>query len=211
MSGIAFLRNLLKKEAMKKSKDASGIMSLNKGLMDDVDIIVKKWVESAKKQGQDIDKMGGEEIKYIVEMNKPKGPTLFGHRVIDATSAEGKGITDQLTKQLERLKPKESADVLDLSGKKIDTSKPILGGKNVPEGEGFSMTIAEGPQTGKKITMDEFFEMTGATNKSKIDVVADTVTRIISMEPVAALKEANLVIGRKGKYKNLTKKQSQKI
>ena len=31
------------------------------------------------------------------------------------------------------LKPKKSADVLDLTGKKIDTSKPILGGKNVTE------------------------------------------------------------------------------
>jgi hypothetical protein len=32
-------------------------------------------------------------------------------------------------------KSKPPADVLDLSGKKIDTSKPILGGKNVPETE----------------------------------------------------------------------------
>ena len=46
------------KEAMKKSKDASGIMSLNKNLVKDVDDTVKKWIDSAKKQGQDIDKMG---------------------------------------------------------------------------------------------------------------------------------------------------------
>ena len=58
------------KQAMKKSVDSSGIMSLNKGLVDDVDITVKKWIESAKKQGQDIDKMGEQEIKYIVELNK---------------------------------------------------------------------------------------------------------------------------------------------
>ena len=44
-------------------------------------------------------------------------------------------LARNLKNQLERLKPKESADVLDLTGKKIDTSKPILGGKNVPESE----------------------------------------------------------------------------
>ena len=40
----------------------------------------------------------------------------------------------QIIKKFEgMMKPKESADVFDLTGKKIDTSKPILGGKNVPE------------------------------------------------------------------------------
>mgnify|MGYP003653725696 CR=1 FL=1 len=76
----------------------------------------------------------------------------------------------------ERIFGKKTGDVVDLTGKKIDTSKPILGGKNVPE-----------------------------------DIVTDTVTRMVSMEPVAAMKEANLVIGRKGKYKNLTVEESQKI
>jgi len=53
-------------------------------------------------------------------------------------------LTRNLKKQLERLKPKESADVLDLTGKKIDTSKPILGGKNVPETEAQIKTKLEG-------------------------------------------------------------------
>jgi hypothetical protein len=45
---------------------------------------------------------------------------------------------DSLAKYLEKrdtLFGPEKADVLDLTGKKIDTSKPILGGKNVPETE----------------------------------------------------------------------------
>ena len=86
---------------------------------------------------------------------------------------EGQTISRNLR---EALTPKKSADVLDLTGKKIDTSKPILGGKNV-----------------------------------EVDMVTDTVTKLRTMEPVAAMKEANLVIGRKGRYKNLTKEQSQKI
>ena len=62
MSGIAILRRLLMKEAMKKSKDASGIMTLNKQLADDVERQVSKWVESAKKQGADLDKMSEQEL-----------------------------------------------------------------------------------------------------------------------------------------------------
>ena len=125
--GIAFLRNLLKKEAMKKSKDASGILSLNKNLVKDVDDTVKKWIDSAKKQGQDIDKMGEQELKYLIELNQPK--------VHQGTTNER---FDALAKHLEKrdtLFGPEKADVFDLTGKKIDTSKPILGGKNVPETE----------------------------------------------------------------------------
>jgi hypothetical protein len=43
------------------------------------------------------------------------------------------------------------------------------------------------------------------------DVVSDTVTNMKAMTPLDAMKEANLVIGRKGKYKNLTIEQSQDI
>ena len=44
------------------------------------------------------------------------------------------GMENQtFTKNLKTaLTPKKSGEVVDLSGKKIDTSKPILGGKNVP-------------------------------------------------------------------------------
>ena len=160
----------------------------------------------------------------------------------------------------ETLTPKKSADVFELTGKKIDTSKPILGGKNVelthnekidwlvknvdPNAE---QTIPPRPaleamlKDGREDLIDHFFEMhTKNLGKPKIDIdtsglkhpglvkkmmtdeklkptlvqgdlVTETITKITTMEPVAAMKEANLVIGRKGIYKNLTKEQSQKI
>jgi len=43
------------------------------------------------------------------------------------------------------------------------------------------------------------------------DIVTETITLIKSKKPIEGMKEANSVIGRKGKYKNLTKEQSQKI
>ena len=126
MSGLTLLYKLLLKDAAKGSGKASGILSIGSDIRKIAMNKHAKYVESAKKQGVDLDKLSEQEIKYMLEMNKPKGPTLFGHRVIDATSAEGKGITEALL-------GKKPADVLDLTGKKIDTSKPILGGKNVPE------------------------------------------------------------------------------
>ena len=126
MSGLKLLYNLILKETVKGSGKASGILSIGSDIRKIAMNKHAKYVESAKRQGVDLDKLSAQEIKYMLEMNKPKGPTLFGHRVIDATSAEGKGITEALL-------GKKPADVLDLAGKKIDTSKPILGGKNVPE------------------------------------------------------------------------------
>ena len=57
-----------------------------------------------------------------------------------------KNIEEQtLARNLKKeLTPKKSAAVLDLTGKKIDTSKPILGGKNVPESEAQIKTKLEG-------------------------------------------------------------------
>jgi len=43
---------------------------------------------------------------------------------------------------------KKTADVLDLTGKKIDTSKPISGGKNVPESIDLSLVKQRGPHRG---------------------------------------------------------------
>ena len=107
-------------------------------------------------------------LNIIESMNKPKGPTILGHRVIDATSSEGKGITEALFGK--------KGEVVDMTGKKIPPGARIMGGKEV-----------------------------------KGNIVADTIATIKSKPPIDAMKEANSVIGRKGKYKNLTPEESQKI
>ena len=154
------------KEAMKKSAGSSGIMSLNKNLVKDVDDTVKQWIDSAKKQGQDIDKMGEQEIKYIDELNKPKEPRTL-QELMDKV-----GLNDpKKNKFLQK-----EGEVVDMTGKTIKNTENIMGGEEV-------------------IT----------------DIVTDTVTTMKTMTPIDAMKEANSVIGRKGKYKNLTPKQSKKI
>jgi hypothetical protein len=128
--------------------------------------------------------------------------------------------------------------VFDLEGKKLDPGKPIIGGTQQDDTVTGIMTQIDDRMTGINKANEKLGELlkereiiygkAPKTEKNpkikerkmfkeanerfnKTDMVADTVTKIISMEPVAALKEANKIIGRKGIYKNLTEEQSQKI
>ena len=49
MSGINFLRRLLMKEAVKKSASSSGIMSINKNIIKEVERDIVKYIKSAEK------------------------------------------------------------------------------------------------------------------------------------------------------------------
>jgi hypothetical protein len=62
----------------------------------------------------------------------------------------------------------------------------------------------------EKITDREMFK-DASKRFNKTDIVADSIAKITSMEPVAAMKEANKIIKREGIYKNLNKDQSQAI
>ena len=81
MAGISILRRLLMKKAMKENApfQHEGIMSISRSLSGNVDAQVKKWVKSAKIQGQDIDKMSEQELKYLIELNKPKPPKVYSN------------------------------------------------------------------------------------------------------------------------------------
>ena len=94
MAGISILRRLLMKEAMKKNApfQNEGIMSISKALATNVDSKVNRIVEGAKKQGIDFDQYNEEQVKYILELNRPK----LQPRAIPADSPEGRGITEAL-------------------------------------------------------------------------------------------------------------------
>ena len=54
-------------------------------------------------------------------------------------------------------------------------------------------------------------ELFNNSSLNKTDTVTDTITYIKTLEPVKAMKEANSIIARKGKYKDLTPEQSKRI
>jgi len=172
-------------------------------------------------------------------------------RVIPADSSEGRGITKALGIG-------KKADVMDMKGNKINTSKGIMGGEEVPtsiDQESFLQRVKRAVDENKdyqdkKKAIDELENYTkskedivqdlvdrkfgkgyfdtvdesdaaikarlDADNKKgiesiKINLVDDSIAKIKSMEPMDAMKEANLVAGKKGKYANLDDNQVKKI
>ena len=122
-------------------------------------------------------------------------------RVIPADSPEGRQITEQLFGK--------RGEVVDMTGKKIDTRKGIMGGKSVEDlMESGQVTKGTVTKKSKKVTDREMFKAANERLTSDVDSI---IKNIKSMEPITAMKEANSVIARKGKYKNLTPEQSKKI
>ena len=154
MSGISILRRLLLKEAVKGSGQASGIMSIGDNVRKLAEKRLQSYLLSAQKQGVDIDGMNEQQIKYMLEMNKPKAP-----RVISQGDPEFKGITEAL----------------------LGKRSQVIEGKF------------------------------GKPFKEEIGSVDNVINNITRMEPVAAMKEVNKVLRREGKYKNLSKQDSEKI
>jgi hypothetical protein len=194
---ISLLRRLLMKEAVKDTAGSSGIMSINKNIAAKVEKQLQKYVNDAMQQGVDLDTLSPEQLKMIVQINKPKPP-----RVIAADSPEGREITEKLFGK--------RGEVVDMTGKKLDTSQGIMGGKSVKElmDSGQVTKGARGMKKSKKVQDREMFK---AANKRLTSDVDSIIKDIKSMEPITAMKEASSVIGRKGKYKNLTEEQSKKI
>jgi len=124
-------------------------------------------------------------------------------RAIPANSAEGREIT-------EKLFGKQKAPVFDLEGNRIPEGSGIMGGKAIKDlmDSGQVSKGARGMKKSKKVQDREMFQ---AANERLTSDVNSIIKNIKRLSPMDAMKEANLVIGRKGYYKNLTPEQSKKI
>ena len=234
---ISLLRQILMKEAVKKSAGSSGIMSINKNMAADVDKLLQKYVNDALAQGVDIETLSPDQLKMIVAINQPKTP-----RVISGTSDEGKAITEKLFGKRGEVvdfpQPrtfKQEIDAMKKSGDIVDPNN-LKKNDNVLTREMFQdsnlnkvardrdraiKAKARIEEKNEETIMDrinnannritEIKKEQEAMYKPKVDTIEETVTYIKTLEPMTALKEANLVIGRKGKYKDLTPDQSKKI
>ena len=154
MSGLKTLYNLLLKDTVKGSGQASGIMSIGDSVRKLAKRKFEAYVATAQRQGVDLDKLSEEQIKYMLELNKPKAPKVYSNE--------------------------EAYEILS--------------------------RFANQNKTGKVIKADF-----GKPFKEEIGSVDNIINDITRMEPIAAMKEVNKVLGKKGKYKNLSKQDSEKI
>ena len=112
--------------------------------------------------------------------------------IIEAASKpkvySGQAAVDQLNK----IFPKKG-EVVDMTGKKIDTSQGIMGGKSVKElmESGQVQKGTDDIKISEKITDREMFKNSSLNKK---DSVTETISYIKSLKPMDAMKEANSVI-----------------
>jgi hypothetical protein len=117
---------------------------------------------------------------------------------IPADSPRGKEITEALFGK--------RGEVVDMKGNVIPEGSGIMGGESI-ESLMKSGDVTKGTVTkkSKKVTDRDMFR---AANENYI---TDTISKIKSMDPIEAMKEANKVIKREGPYKNLNQQQAKKI
>ena len=202
VKGLQALYNLILKDVVKGSGQASGIMSIGKDVRKLADKKLQTYITAAQKQGVDLDNMSEQEIRYILELNKPKAPKVYSNQ--------------EAAKYLEMfLNQNKKGDVVDLTGKKLDTSQGIMGGKSVKElmESGQVQKGTQGLKKSDKVVKREMFEEANKKfNKTDEVVTVDSViTGIKKLKPIEAMKEANKVLKGEGQYKNLSKADREKI
>jgi hypothetical protein len=112
---------------------------------------------------------------------------------IPADSPRGREITEALFGK--------RGTVVDMKGKVIPKGSGIMGGESIES----LMKSGDVTKKSKKVTDRDMFK---AANENYI---TDTISKIKSMDPIEAMKEANKVIKREGPYKNLNQQQAKKI
>jgi hypothetical protein len=112
---------------------------------------------------------------------------------IPADSPRGREITEALFGK--------RGTVVDMKGNVIPKGSGIMGGESIES----LMKSGDVTKKSKKVTDRDMFR---AANENYI---TDTISKIKSMDPIEAMKEANKVIKREGPYKNLNQQQAKKI
>jgi len=203
MSALKFIQTMGRRIAAKKAKTPQGITQIQPSIYAEAEAsgIVQKLVDSGLpiERFDEFIKSEKDVIKYLnlIDNSDPL------RKVISADSPEGRAIT-------EKLFGKRGA-VVDMAGKKIDTSQGIMGGKSVKElmESGQVKKGTKGLKVSGKVKDREMFENANKRlNKTDVEGI---IKNIKKLSPMDAMKEANLVIGRKNYYKNLTPEESKKI
>ena len=186
MSGINILRRLLLTDAVKKSGQASGIMSIGDSVRKLADKRLQSYLLSAQKQGVDLDKLSEQEIKYMLELNKPKAPRVFSneeaYKFLKQFLSQGKGKSEVVKFPKDKIKDVTKAK-----------SRP-------PETE-----IIKGIETTKGL--GDLFPK----QLEKTVTVRTVIEDIKKLKPIESMKETNRVLKGEGKYKNLSKADREKI
>ena len=189
MAGLSILRRLLMKQAMKENApfQNKGIMSISKSLSGNVDTKLRGMIRVAEKQGVDLNKLSEQEIKYMLELNKPRAPVVLSneeaYEFLNKFLKQGKGKKGEVIKF-----PKDKIKDIDKAKSRLPETE-IIGGIQTTRGLGDVFP----KQVEKTVT------------------VRTVIEDIKKLEPIESMKETNRVLKGEGKYKNLSKADREKI
>ena len=188
MAGINFIRRYVMSQ-MKKTAD-DGIM-IKLPDRNKVDLNVSITMDRLISNGIDPNQITNtRQVENALNMINSR----IVNRAIPADSAEGREIT-------EKIFGKQKAPVFDLQGNRIPEGSGIMGGKSLKNlmESGQVTKGARGMDKSKKVQNREMFQAANERLTSDVDTIIKNIKRL---SPMDAMKEANLVIGRKGYYKN---------
>ena len=197
MAGINFIRRWVMSQMKTKADDGIMIKLPDKNK---VDLNVSITMDRLIRNGIDPDQLTNtQQVENALNMIDSR----MASRAIPADSAEGREIT-------EKIFGKQKAPVFDMEGNRIPEGSGIMGGKSIKElmDSGQVSKGARGINKSKKVTDREMFQAANERLTSDVDTIVKNIKRL---SPMDAMKEANLVIGRKGYYKNLSPEESKKI
>jgi hypothetical protein len=197
MAGINFIRRWVMGQ-MKKTADDGIMITLPDS--NKVDLNVSITMDRLIRNGIDPDQITSpQQVDNAINMINSR----MANRAIPADSAEGREIT-------EKIFGKQKAPVFDMEGNRIPEGSGIMGGKSLKNlmESGQVIKGARGMDKSKKVQDREMFQAANERLTSDVDSIIKNIKRL---SPMDAMKEANLVIGRKGYYKNLSPEESKKI
>ena len=197
MAGINFIRRWVMSQMKKTSDDGIMITLPDKNK---VDLNVSITMDRLIRNGIDPEQITNpQQVDNAINMINSR----MVNRAIPADSAEGREIT-------EKLFGKQKAPVFDMEGNRIPEGSGIMGGKSLKNlmDSGQVTKGARGMDKSKKVQDREMFQAANERLTSDVDTIIKNIKRL---SPMDAMKEANLVIGRKGYYKNLSPEESKKI
>jgi hypothetical protein len=189
MSGINVIRRWVIQSRLKEQGKQGGVM-ITLPPKNFVDLNTSITADRLLRSGVDIDQLTSvAQVENLVNrINK------LSTRVISQDDPRFKGIMNQLMGK--------KGEVVDMTGKKIPPGSKIMGGKAVDD---------DLPPPGSRGGANDIAAPVQSAEEATTNLMDSTIQKMLKMEPINAMKEANKVIKREGIYKALDEKQAKKI
>jgi hypothetical protein len=189
MSGINVIRRWVIQSRLKEQGKQGGVM-ITLPPKNFVDLNTSITADRLLRSGVDIDQLTSvAQVENLVNrINK------LSTRVISQDDPRFKGIMESLMGK--------KGEVVDMTGKKIPPGSKIMGGKAMDD---------DLPPPGSRGGPDDIAAPVQSAEEATTNLMDSTIQKMLKMEPINAMKEANKVIKREGIYKALDEKQAKKI